>query len=153
MPKLLVRENKKLVLNKVIKNDLFQISSLDLQKKIDDFNNDLIVNQAQLFGPNIIQYKESTITSDGRILLNLTIYQQAHNYKEFSNKYDIEEKFSSPKCIYLRYDGIFIDMDIIEKKIDVYCYENNLITKPNIFVIMIEQSEDRVIADYFKEVI
>jgi len=33
MPKLLVRENKKLVLNKVIKNDLFQISSLDLQKK------------------------------------------------------------------------------------------------------------------------
>ena len=153
MPKLLVRENKKLVLNKVIKNDLFQISSLDLQKKIDDFNNDLIVNQAQLFGPNIIQYKESTITSDGRILLNLTIYQQAHNYKEFSNKYDIEEKFSSPKCIYLRYDGIFSDMDIIEKKTDVYCYENNLITKPNIFVIMVEQSEDRVIADYFKEVI
>lgn len=153
MPKLLVRENKKLVLNKVIKNDLFQISSLDLQKKIDDFNNDLIVNQAQLFGPNIIQYKESTITSDGRILLNLTIYQQAHNYKEFSNKYDIEEKFLSPKCIYLRYDGIFSDMDIIEKKIDVYCYENNLITKPNIFVIMVEQSEDRVIADYFKEVI
>lgn len=153
MPKLLVRENKKLVLNKVIKNDLFQISSLDLQKKIDDFNNDLIVNQAQLFGPNIIQYKESTITSDGRILLNLTIYQQAHNYKEFSNKYDIEAKFSSPKCIYLRYDGIFSDMDITEKKIDVYCYENNLITKPNIFVIMVEQSEDRVIADYFKEVI
>lgn len=153
MPKLIVKENKRVVLNNVIRKDLFQIKTSDLQKTIDDFNNDLMANKAQLFGPNILQYKESTITSDGMILLNLTIYQQAHNYMEFSNKYTIDEKFISPKCIYLRYDGIFNYRDIIEKKIDVYCYENDLISKPNIFVIILEQSEERVIADYFKEVI
>ncbi|MEF9894141.1 MAG: hypothetical protein RR738_12465 [Anaerorhabdus sp.] len=150
MNKLDICENKKLVLSNVIIQSFTKIKVEDLQNCIDTFVNDLLAMKVKIKGPIITRYGEISFL-DNNVYICVDLFIQLENHDEYTQKFMYKERFVCEECLYLRFEGNPKELEIIDKKFDVYCYENSLISKQSQFVVVLEESETYIKVDYFRE--
>lgn len=152
MPKLEVVENKKLVLKNVLRKELKAINIEDIDKEIHNFMVRLELLKAQVFGPLIIHSIGTNISDTGGITMDYELLMQAHDYMQYKNEFDTEERFICPHCLYLHYEGSFEDVSYVHSKLDLFIYENELSSTGELFTICLNDTENYISMDLFRPV-
>lgn len=152
MSKLDVKENKKLTLKNVLIKELKNINMEDLDNEINKFGNALQLLHAQLFGPLIIRNKGTKIHEDGSVTMDYDLMTQAHDYQQYKEQFGINPKYTVENCIYVRFEGSVEEINYAYIKLDLYIYENDLISNGEMYIINIEDNENYCIVDIFRPV-
>lgn len=152
MSKLEVKENKKLTLKNVLKRELKNIKMEDLDIEINKFANTLQLLHIQIFGPLIIKNCGTKFHEDGSITMDYDLMVQAHDYQQYKEQFIVENKHSVGNCIYVRFDGPIEEINYAYTKLDLYIYENDLISNGEIYIVNIEENLDYSIIDIFRPV-
>lgn len=74
MPKLEVKENKKLLLKNVLKRELKNIDVTDFYKGLENFKKELQLLRVQIFGPLIVKIGGTNISENGKITTNYDFF-------------------------------------------------------------------------------
>ncbi|TFF66133.1 AraC family transcriptional regulator [Helcococcus ovis] len=152
MPKLEVKENKKLKLQKVICKELNNIEIEKFDIEINNFLNSIKALKAQVFGPVVIRNKGTDISENGIITSSYEIYIQVHDYLQYKNQFIVKDEISVEYCIYIRYEGKPEYLQLAFNKLEIYEYEEEIITKGDIYMVSLEENEKCIKMDIFKPV-
>ena len=152
MPRLVVKQNKKLILKKVINKTLDLIPFENLDIEINKFYNNIQILKAQTFGPLIIRNKGVKISENGDITSDYDLYIQAHDYKQYKNQFNVLDEVVVEYCLYIRYEGKPEYLQLAFNKLEIYEYEEDIITRGDIYMVSIEESEDHIVMYIFKPV-
>lgn len=152
MPRLEVKQNKKLILKKVINKrlDLIPVENLDIE--IHKFYNNIQALKPQTFGPLIIRNKGMKMSDDGKITSDYDLYIQAHDYKQYKNQFNVLDEVVVEHCLYTRFEGKPEYLQLAFNKLEIYEYEEDIITRGDIYMVSLEDSEDNIVMDIFKPV-
>lgn len=153
MNKLEVLENKKLVLKNVLQKELKNIKMEQVDKEIAEFMKQIKLLNAQVFGPLVICTSGSNISEDGMITMNYDLFAQAHDYLKYKHEFATHERFVCEHCIYLHYEGTPEDISFAHSKLDLYFYENELISTGKIYTVCISKSNNYMVTDLFRPVL
>lgn len=152
LQKIEIRENKKLILKKVINKSLDLIPFENLDVEINKFYNNIQALKPQIFGPLIIRNKGMKISDDGKITSDYDLYIQAHDYKQYKNKFNVLDKVVVEHCLYTRFEGKPEYLQLAFNKLEIYEYEEDIITRGDIYMVSLEDSKDHIVMDIFKPV-
>jgi hypothetical protein len=153
MSKLIVKENKKLVLKQVIIHELRGVLLQDLDEEMQKFITKIQVLNVNSFGPLITKSHGTTIHDDGMITADYDIMLQAHDYKQYSKLYKIEDQVSCANSIYVRFAGHPKDLDFAYSKLALYFYENDLEDTGIMYNLTLENHPEYTVVDIFKPVV
>lgn len=114
-----------------LKNIVFQSATIISDKKIDSimerFQNDIIQYNIKTYGPLVIKHTDSS--DKGFFELNIEIIQQTYKHLIFRHPYlKSRDTEICKNCVYIATTGNFIDLFYAMNKLDLYIYENNLIS-------------------------
>ena len=104
MAKLEIKENKKLVLKKVICKKLLGAQLDNVDNEIEKFHQHLQLLNVQLFGPLVVKNSGTKIHEDGQLTTDFELYVQAHDFRQYNKIYEVAEEISVPHCLYLRFE-------------------------------------------------
>ncbi|MGF3113629.1 AraC family transcriptional regulator [Facklamia sp. P9177] len=152
MAKIEIKENKKLKLKNVIEKKLENFDLKSIEVEISKFINALEMLKAQTFGPLIVCNEGINISEDGAITANYTLYIQAHDYKQYKKQFKVLDELVVEHCLYTRFEGKPEYLQLAFNKLEIYEYEENIITRGDIYMISLEESEDHIVMDIFKPV-
>lgn len=152
LQKIEIRENKKLILKKVINKSLDLIPLENLDTEINRFYNNIQALKAQVFGPLIIRNKGMKISDDGQITSDYDLYIQAHDYKQYKNQFNVLDEVVVEYCLYTRFEGKPEYIQLAFNKLEIYEYEEDIITRGDVYMVSLEDSEDYIVMDIFKPV-
>lgn len=152
MQKIEIRENKKLILKKVINRNLDLIPLENLDTEINRFYNNIQALKVQVFGPLIIRNKGMKISDDGQITSDYDLYIQAHDYKQYKNQFNLLDEVVVEYCLYTRFEGKPEYLQLAFNKLEIYEYEEDIITRGDVYMVSLEDSEDYIVMDIFKPV-
>lgn len=152
LQKIEIRENKKLILKKVINKSLDLIPLENLDTEINRFYNNIQALKAQVFGPLIIRNKGMKISDDGQITSDYDLYIQAHDYKQYKNQFNVLDEVVVEYCLYTRFEGKPEYIQLAFNKLEIYEYEEDIITRGDVYMVSLEDSQDYIIMDIFKPV-
>lgn len=152
MQKIEIRENKKLILKKVINKSLDLIPFENLDVEINKFYNNIHALKLQIFGLLIIRNKGMKIGDDGKITSDYYLYIQAYDYKQYKNQFNVLDEVVAEYCLYTRFEGKPEYLQLAFNKLEIYEYEEDMITRGDIYMISLEGSEDHIVMDIFKPV-
>lgn len=153
MPKLEVKENKKLVLVNVLKVELRNLPIDDLDEEVKKFMKKIDLLKVQIFGPLVIRNIGTNIHEDGTMSVDYDIMIQASDYKQYKNEFIIEDRYECKHCLYLHYEGKQEDMSYAYMKLELFEYENDLVTTSELYTVYIKESEANVVIDLFKPMV
>ena len=153
MPKLEILENKKLVLKNVLIKELRNIKIDDLEKELKDFEKSLDLLKVQIFGPLIIKTGGAYIGEDGVMTVDYEFFAQAHDFRQYKNTFLIKERFECPYCAYIRFEGSPSDIHYAHSKLELHFYERELESNGEVYSVILEDSEHRMVIDIFKPVV
>lgn len=153
MPKLEVLENKKLVLNNVLKKELRSINMGDLDKELMNFTKKLELLKVQTFGPLIIKNYGASILDDGSVVTDYDLIVQAHDYKQYKNEFMIEDKHECHHCIYVHFEGKPEYLAYAHSKLDLYFYENDILDSGTGYTVCLQENDEYVEVDVFRQVL
>lgn len=153
MPKLEVKEHKKLVLVKTLKRELRNAPVDSVDQEIMKFTQRVNILKAQVFGPLVIHNIGTNINEDGTMTLDYDLIVQAHDYNQYKNEFIIGERYECKHCLFLHYEGRPKDLSYAHMKLELYEYENDLIASGEIYSVCISESESHLIMDLFKPVV
>jgi len=151
MKKMELHPNKKLVLKNVILKEIRDSPLHDWDLRIDEFHQFLDKQRPQTFGPVVIATLGSRIEGD-QLTQNYDLMVQAHDYKKFGFTNKIAERFERSNCVYLRFEGHPDDMAFANSKLDLYFYENELTSDGSEYSIVLEETENHTVIDFFRPV-
>lgn len=152
MPKLEVKENKRLVLKNVIIKELRNIAVDQYDIEMNKFMNTLELHKAQTFGPIVSRMKGTTIHDDGSMSVDYDLMVQAHDFLQYEKMFRVENEIVSNHCLYIRYEGDPQYIMYAQQKLDLYAYENDLSLKSDMYTLFLSQTEQGITVDYFKPV-
>lgn len=153
MPKLEVKENKKLVLKNVVKKE-FRGAPLDsLDQEVVNFLQKIDMLKVQTFGPLIIYNMGTNIHEDGTMTMDFDIMLQANDYKQYRHEFHIQERYVCEHCIYLHYEGSPENISYAHAKLDLHIFENDLLSNGDTYTVCIRDGQDYVVMDFFRPVI
>lgn len=147
-----IAENKKLILKKVINRNLDLIPLENLDTEINRFYNNIQALKVQVFGPLIIRNKGMKISDDGQITSDYDLYIQAHDYKQYKNQFNLLDEVVVEYCLYTRFEGKPEYLQLAFNKLEIYEYEEDIITRGDVYMVSLEDSEDYIVMDIFKPV-
>lgn len=153
MSKLEVLENKKLVLKNVIKKELRTIEMEDMNIHLQKFLNRVELLKIQTFGPLVIKSLGANISEDGHITTDYDFLLQAHDYKQYKHEFILEDRHVCSHCAYVHFEGKPEDINYAHTKLDLYFYENDLLSDGQIYSVCIQDSNEYVVMDLFKPVV
>lgn len=152
MKKINIQNNKKLVLKKVLLKKISNINPEKLDLEIGKFLNSLQLLNVQVYGPLIVGDKGIKISDEGCINADYDLYIQAHDYKQYKNQFSVLEEVVVEHCLYTRFEGRPEYLQLTFNKLEIYEYEEDIITRGDIYMISLEDSEDHIVMDIFKPV-
>lgn len=150
--KINILENKKLVLKSVIKKSLNKLPSDQIDKEVQKFQNVLLSHNLSIFGPLVICNKGSHISETGSVTVDIDIIVQAREYKKMKALFDIEETHICSGCILAQFEGDAENIQFAYSKLDVFIYENNLVSTGLIYTLYKNSSVKHTCLDIFKKV-
>lgn len=149
MAKLEVLENKKLVLKNVISYELRDIPLEELESEINKFLTKLDVLSVQTFGPLVTKNFGTNISDTGKLTTSYDIMIQAHNYNQFKGIYKVYDRLTAEYCIYVRFSDHPQYSSYAHNKLDLYFYENDLISSNITYSVIVNESADHLTMDLF----
>lgn len=152
MNKLEVKENKKLVLKQVLVKRHKSIKLEEMDEKLYTFTNQLQIFNVQTFGPLVTRNAGTIVHEDGSISADYELFIQAHDYKQYQKNFQIKERVEYPNCIYLKFKGKPEDLHFAHSKLDLYFYEQGLISKGDVITVLMNEYPDQIEVDLFKPV-
>lgn len=152
MSKLNVLENKKLVLNNVLKKEIRNISLENINKEIQKFTNKLQLLNVQVFGPLIIKSCGTNIHENGTITADYDLMVQSHDFMQYKNEFVILPRFECSHCAFVHFEGEPSDVSYATAKLDLFFYENDLEGTGENYTVCIMESEDHTVMDFFRPV-
>lgn len=152
MPKLEIKEHKKLVLQKVVIKELRNIPLDQYESEITKFENQMKIQHVQTFGPLVTRQIGTQIHEDGSMSFDYDLMIQADNYKIQGATFKIQDKLVVNHCLYVRFSGHPQYMNYAQSKLDLHIYENDLLVKSDLYTVFVGGSEDTITVDYFKPV-
>lgn len=153
MPKLEVKEHKKLVLVKILKKELRNAPLDSVDQEIMKFSQKIELLKVQVFGPLVIHNIGTNIHEDGTMTMDYDLIIQAHDFKQYKNEFITEERYECKHCLYLHFEGRSEDVPYAQMKLDLFEFENDLITTGELFTVCLNENETTVIIDLFKPVV
>lgn len=100
----------------------------------------------------VIHNKGTIISEENISVSSYNLYIQAHEYKEYKNIYTILDEVVAEYCLYTRFEGKPEYLQLAFNKQEIYEYEEDIITRGDIYMISLEDSEDHIVMDIFKPV-
>lgn len=152
MGKIEIKENKKLKIINVIERNLENIDLTNLDVEINKFLNLIKTLNVQTFGPLIMRNGGVQIFDDGSAKSNYNLYIQAHDYKQYKNQFKVLDEVVIDNCIYTRFEGKPEHLQLAFNKLEIFEYEKDIITRGDIYMISLEESENHIVMDIFKPV-
>ncbi len=152
MSKLEVKENKRLTLKNVIINELHNIKLENLDSEIQKFVNYLQVLKIQTFGPLITKLIGTNIHNDGLITCDYDVMVQAHDYHLYKDKFKVTKEYNCDYCIYTRFEGKIENLNYAYTKLDLHIYENDLMTKGEVYSVFLSNTPNHMVVDLFRPV-
>lgn len=150
MEKIKIHDNKRLKLINVITKELRNVSSANLNNEIRKFVNLLEVSNIQTRGPLITKTIGTHFEND-ELLFDYDIMIQLEKATKLK-KFRVLESITLKNCLYVHYEGIQEDFSYVQKKLELYIWENDLIATGEEIIIHIESVDDMMIADVFRPV-
>lgn len=152
MKKIEIKNNKKLKLKNVVIKELTNINIENFEIEISKFLNEIKTLKIHTFGPLIIRNKGVKIIDDEKITSDYNLYIQAHDYKQYKNQFTVLDEVVAEHCLYTRFEGKPENLQLAFNKLEIYEYEEDIITRGDIYMISLEDSEDHIVMDIFKPV-
>lgn len=152
MSKMVIKENKKLVLKQVLIKELKNIKLDQVDEEITKFVNQIKLLKVQVFGPLVVRNLGVEVHEDGTMTVHYELIVQAHDYNQYKNTFKTKEIFKCENCVYLRYEGKPEDIHFANSKLDIYFFENNLISEGSTINVYVSDSPDNIVVDIFKPV-
>jgi hypothetical protein len=153
MPKLEIKENKRLVLKNVIIKELRNITLKELDAEINKFTNYLQVMHVQSFGPIVLKSIGTKIHESGNVTFDYDVIVQAHNNMNYKNQFKVEKEHTCDHCAYVRFEGKQEDMQYAHSKLDLHFYENDLETNGIFYTVHVSNNPEHMVIDIFKPVV
>lgn len=153
MPKLEVKEHKKLVLKNVLKKELRNINMEQVDQEILKFTQRIDLLKVQAFGPLVIHNIGTNISEDGTLTMDYDLLVQAYDYLQYKHEFVTIERFSCDHCLYLHFEGSPEEVTYANTKLDLYCYENDLSSSGELYTVCIQENEHYVVMDFFQPVV
>ncbi|MGK4109562.1 AraC family transcriptional regulator [Enterococcus cecorum] len=153
MVKLVVKDNKKLVLNQVVCKKLQNIKLENFDYEIEKFYQHLCLLNAKVYGPLIVKSCGTNIGDDGCITTDFDIYIQAHDAYKYSNVYEFFEFLSVPSCLYVHFEDSSEYLQYAYAKLELHIYENDVQTDGTIYTVYVNNCSEKMIVDIFRPVI
>lgn len=150
MAKLEIKENKKLVLKKVLVKKLYGIQLEQLDNEINQFYQQLQLLKSQVFGPLVTRNKGTNIHEDGRFTVDYELYMQAHDYNQYKNYFEIRDEVTVNNCLYLRFQDTQEYMQMAFSKLELHIYENDIPVKNDIYTVYVGGSQEKITVDIFR---
>lgn len=150
--KIEIKNNKKLKLINVINKELINIDIEKFDYNLTKFLNELKLWKVQVYGPLIIRNKGTKISEDSKVSSDYDLYIQAHNYKQYNNQFNVQDEVVVEHCIYTRFEGKPEYLQLAFNKLEIYEYEEDIITRGDIYMITLEDTPDKIVMDIFKPV-
>lgn len=152
MPKLEVKEHKKLVLKNVLMKEYRNAAFDSIDEGITKFVQKIDLLKAQVFGPLVIHNIGTNIHENGELTVDYDIIVQANDYRQYKNEFSIKECLTCDHCLYLHFEGSPEDIQIAQSKIDLHIYENDLSASGELYTVCIRDDEEYTVMDFFKPV-
>lgn len=152
MTKLVVRENKKLILKNVIVHELRDISLENVETEIDKFLSKLELLKVQTFGPLVTKNYGTQIREDGAITTNYDIMIQAHDYKQYKKIYKTYNQVTAEYCVYVRFEDHPQYSNYAHTKLELYFYENDLMSDGTTYSVIVNDTAEHLVMDLFQPV-
>lgn len=152
MPKIEIYNNKKLILKNVLERKLENLEINLLNLEINKFLNLLNTLSVQSFGPLILRNEGVLFSEIGTVSANYNLYIQAHDYKQYKNQFNVLDEVVVENCLYTRFEGKPEYLQLAFNKLEIYEYEEDIITRGDIYMVSLEDSEDHIVMDIFKPV-
>lgn len=130
--------------------ELRNVSSANLNNEIRKFVNLLEVSNIQTRGPLITKTIGTHFEND-ELLFDYDIMIQLEKATKLK-KFRVLESITLKNCLYVHYEGIQEDFSYVQKKLELYIWENDLIATGEEIIIHIESVDDMMIADVFRPV-
>jgi hypothetical protein len=153
MNKMKIKENKKLVLKQVLIKQLKNIPLDQIDDEVNKFTNQIQLLKVQTFGPLITKTTGTNFHEDGTITMDYELMVQAHDYKQYKKTFHTSERFECSNCVYLRYEGKPENIHFATSKLDLYFFENELVSDGSIINVHVSESPDGIVIDIFKPVL
>lgn len=152
MDKLLIKENKKLVLKNVLIYEIKGIKVEQIDKQIQLFVEKIKTLKVKTFGPLISKNYGISLQSDGEMITDYDIMVQASDYLQYKGIFKTASELSISNCVYLHFEDNPQYINFAYSKLDVYFYEKDLISSGVIYNVLIKDSPELMIMDIFKPV-
>lgn len=152
MSKLIVNENKKLILKQVLIEEHRGIGFEDIEKKIQDFENKVKLLNVQAFGPLVTKMSGTQIGEDGTLSVDYDIIVQAHDHAQYKSQFRTHERLTAERCVYVRFNDHPQFMQFATSAIDLHLYNNDIEDSGILYTVMVGGNDGRVTVDYFKPV-
>lgn len=150
MNKIVIKENKTLKLNNVIKY-YTSFEEENLNTVIEKIQGYIKINGKKQIGP-LNQYTKPVINSDNEIKVELIIMIQCDSYLHNNNKeFMVIPVMKSENCLYCRYTGPEEKIKFAYDKLHVEAFENDIELTGGSYTVFVDKKDDNIIADVFME--
>lgn len=153
MTKMDVKENKKLILKNVILKKFESIEMQNVDRESSKFLNEMKILNVQSFGPLVTKVSGHHIHEDGSFTMDYELMLQAHDYKQYKENYIIEDRIELSHCVYVRFQGEPENIQFAHSKLELYFYEENLVSDGVTISIIVSETPDEITVDLFKPVV
>lgn len=152
MSKLEVKENKKLVLKKVLVKKLEGIQLENLDNEINQFYQQLQLLKVQMYGPLVTRNKGTNIHEDGNLTVDYELYMQAHDYMQYKDHFEVRDEVIANHCLYVRFQDAQEYMQFAFSKLELHIYENDIPVKNDVYTVYVGGTPEKITIDIFRPV-
>jgi hypothetical protein len=153
MPKLEVKENKKLILRNVLQKHVEKIELSEIDSEISKFINFIEIAKIETVGPLVTFTKGIQISDEGLITMDYVIMVQTQRKNGEHGSYKFVNEFILDNCIYVRYEGRPEEMQFAQNKLELYEWEHELTATGEQATVFVNETELSSTVDIFRKIV
>ena len=151
MSKIIVKDNKVLILKNVICKDIDSENIENFHKSVVQIESYVRTKDTEVFGP-LIQYTELVKKSDNSFkVYSKILWQIKSHIEKFEEPYKGLSSIRIPNCMYCRYVGPEEKLKFAYDKIMLTAFEEDIPLKGDSYTVFVDKQDDNIIADVFME--
>ncbi len=151
MPQIEFRENKVLKLTNVLSRKVPSNEIMNQDKQVQMLMNWIKAKGYQTVGPLIMYSTGITgMDAEGQPIIDSRIMIQLNTGNiRLELPYRFEKEVRIPNCLLARFNDDAEKLQFATNKLTLYAYENDLELTGETYIILLEQQEDKLLADVF----
>ena len=151
MPQIEFRENKILKLTNVLSRKVPEKELLNQDKQVGMLMNWIKAKGYQMVGPLIMYSTGITgVDSEGQPIIESRVMIQLNTSNvRLELPYRFEKELRITNCLLARFNDEAEKLQFATNKLTLYAYENDLELTGEMYIVIMEQQENRIFADVF----